>query len=114
MPPLVFMHIPRAGGTGIDAWLYASFLPRSFWYPSDYIRQRFVGLPAGADAVVGHVPSTLPGTYITLLRPPVERVISLYYAHMNYGDFPHRGLSLHEYVERAPYAEIDNGMTRRL
>jgi hypothetical protein len=108
------MHIPKTGGLGIDSWLNNSFSPDVFWYPSNYIHQATAEVPSYAKIVVGHTPANLDGTYVTVLRDPAERVASLYYSHMAYGDFPHRGLSLREYVEQAPYEEIDNGMVRRL
>jgi hypothetical protein len=112
---LVYVHIPKTGGTGLDTWLNKTFSERGvFWYPSDYILPRRVDVPECASVVVGHAPGDLDGTCITVMRDPAERVASLYYAHLAYGDFPHKGLSLHEFVEQAPYAEIDNGMTRRL
>ena len=114
MAPLVFMHIPKTGGMGIDQWIARSQGPNVFWYPSSYMEQALVEVPDWAEFVVGHTPADLPGTYITVLRDPAERVHSLYYAHMKYGDFPHKRLSLFEFVEQAPYPEIDNGMTRRL
>jgi hypothetical protein len=112
--PLVYMHIPKTGGMSIDVWINNSFSPDVFGYPSNYIQKDEVEVPKRAKFVVGHAPSTLEGNYVTVLRDPAERVASLYYAHMVYGDFPLYGLSLREYVIQAPYEEIDNGMVRRL
>jgi hypothetical protein len=93
---LVYVHIPKTGGTGLDTWLNKTFSERGvFWYPSDYILPRRVDVPECASVVVGHAPGDLDGTCITVMRDPAERVASLYYAHL-------------------AYAEIDNGMTRRL
>jgi Sulfotransferase family len=48
-----------------------------------------------------------PTRYVTLLRNPVERAISLYY-HLNLK------ISLEEFIRRPPYREADNGQTRRI
>lgn len=122
--PLIFMHIPKTGGMGIDYWLYNSFHPHCFWFGSDYINPpggREVQRAARAVvdprtmAMVGHLHyNDWKGKWATVVRDPVERIVSMYYAHKQYGSFPPCGLSLLEFAVTPPYAEAENGMVRRL
>ncbi len=58
-----------------------------------------------------------PSTYATMLRDPVERIVSLY-AHLVEHEFPqplpYHGMSLHEFVTNPPFREVDNDQTRRV
>lgn len=90
-------------------------------------------------AVVGHFwfgvheHLTGPWRYITLLRDPVDRVVSLYYHFKFKSNRPPNleakmeqlrarlvrpadivGMSLEEFVEDPPYREVDNDQTRRI
>jgi hypothetical protein len=66
-------------------------------------------------AVVGHFWFGLhehvarPSVYVTLLRDPIERVVSLYY----YAKL-HETMSLEEFVRTPPFKEVDNDQTRRI
>jgi hypothetical protein len=72
---------------------------------------------ADLRAVVGHfwfgVHRHLgrPATYITLLRDPVDRVLSLFY-HLNEDENPK--MELEEFLASPPYREVDNDQTRRI
>src|SRR5262249_36770660 len=63
-----------------------------------------------------------PSAYATVLREPVDRVISLYYFHRlvqdEYGSLEGLVLpgemSLWEFARTPPYPEADNGLVRRL
>jgi hypothetical protein len=88
---------------------------------------RSLGAAAGVAAVAGHmgfgVDRFLPGrnVYLTMLRDPVERVVSHYRylranPHLSAHDEALRGVgSLEDYVVASPLAElINNGQTRLL
>lgn len=61
-----------------------------------------------------------PSIYITLLRNPIERIVSLYHHLINWPwvkDWESKsseGMTLEEFVIKAPYSEIDNDQTRRI
>lgn len=61
-----------------------------------------------------------PCTYITLLRNPIERIVSLY-CHLltwpwvrDWEPKSSEGMNLEQFVRNAPYSEIDNDQTRRI
>jgi hypothetical protein len=76
--------------------------------------------------VMGHFPfgihELLPGpsTYMTVLRDPVDRVVSLYYHTLKYSNNPlherlvTEGIGLREFVTSISCKEADNDQTRRL
>ena len=108
-----------------------------FYYPAGYVKD-----PCSRDivtiervlprrdlsAVLGHFPFGIHKQlsrsfrYITMLRHPVERVLSLYHfaklVEAKYGH--HEGFrmasdtTLEEFVESPPFREVDNGQTRRI
>lgn len=119
--------------TGEDGWLG----PGVFYYPSGYVRgpspqdlDKIRRLLPRQDlrAVLGHFlfgihkRLTRPATYITMLRHPVERILSLYYfeklVEAKFG--AHQGIrmpaetTLESFVESPPFQEVDNGQTRRI
>ena len=97
---LVFIHIPRTGGTSLRAALERQFsaeeslfvYPRQPWAVS---RRDVPGLDDEAKQkirlVYGHAPfglhRDLPGRcrYLAVLRDPIDRVVSNYYAQMEAG-----------------------------
>ena len=108
-----------------------------FYHPSTFVREldaasaALVGQVLARDdlrAVLGHFRFGLhhalarPHRYVTLLREPVSRVGSLYHfqrlnearygalAGVRLGD----DVDLARFVCEPPYAEVDNGMTRRI
>lgn len=108
-----------------------------FYYPATFTKEldaaseslvRQALVHDGLRAVLGHLRFGLhaslsrPYRYVTILREPVSRVRSLYeFQRLNerkYGKLA--GIRLPEdvdlarYVLEPPYAEVDNGMTRRI
>ena len=90
---LLFLHIPKAGGTTLHSVIERQFAPHvtftiSGMTPSKSIRE-FIELPPERRSKIrllkGHMPYGLhkylsvPATYITMLRDPVDRVVSHYY-----------------------------------
>jgi hypothetical protein len=90
--------------------------------------RQFVEMPeverASYDVLTGHVPfgvhRHIPGgcTYMTMLRDPVERIVSHYYfvlsqrEHYLHERVTTAGMSLHDYVEQRVSIELDNDQTR--
>lgn len=134
-PAVLFLHLPKAGGTTLGDFVYNQcradaehdemllnagvlFLPYGFFKEADLaVPEPVRPLLRRADlrAVIGHFWFGLheyvarPSTYITLLRNPVERVVSLYH----YLKLEGR-MSLEEFASHPPYREVDNDQTRRI
>lgn len=134
-PVVLFLHVPKAGGSTLGEYVYNQC--RADESQSDglldagvaYLDYGFIKEPE--LAVPGHVKSLLgrqdlravighfwfglhehvarPSLYVTLLRDPVERVVSLYY----YAKL-HETMSLEEFARTPPFKEVDNDQTRRL
>jgi hypothetical protein len=152
-PILVYIHIPKAGGTTLADWLYEQLRDPAekghdaeedgwlssgiFYYPSGYVRGPYTGdlerirrvLPRpNLKAVFGHCQFGIherlprPASYITMLRHPVERIMSLYHfeklVEARFGE--HQGIkmpdgtTLESFVESPPFRDVDNGQTRRI
>jgi hypothetical protein len=125
---LVFLHIPKTGGTTL-----AGILRRE--YGSSGVRELYeTPLPSqeelsgaglvDARVIIGHlyfgVHRRLPGptSYITMLRNPVDRVLSHYrYVRRSPGHYLHqeaRARTLREYVAFCGAHEPNNDQTRLL
>lgn len=131
------MHIPKTGGTTLNKHLYRhchankhdiaenNYLHSGIYYfPSGFFKEPNPSLSPDAQhilarddlrAVLGHFcfgihcHVTRPWTYITLLRNPVDRIISLF-CHLKLA----QDMTLEEFALKAPYREIDNDQTRRI
>lgn len=131
--PLIFLHIPKAAGTTLQEYILRHYLPGGKFYrftgaPEQL--QDFQALPQAErdrfDVVAGHVHFGIhellgqPATYLTMLRDPVERVISHYYfilahpEHYLHTYVAGRGFTLHEYATAGLNQEGDNDHVRWL
>lgn len=127
---LVFVHIPKTGGTTLDQVLNREAEGNSFWLdggPRNAMERLRQMAPAEAgkyDLYAGHLPvglhEVIPSMceYVTFLRNPVDRMISHYYHvhgepdHPSFKDIVEGGMSLHEFVSSNLTLEIDNLQTR--
>jgi hypothetical protein len=135
VPTVLFLHIPKAGGQTLGEIVYSQ--ARDEAAPDDgvlkagvaylsygFFKERPLAVPGHAlpllrrgdlRAVIGHFWFGLhehvarPSVYVTALRDPVERVLSLYY-YMRL----HDSISLDEFVAAPPFREVDNDQTRRI
>jgi hypothetical protein len=138
MPPsqstLLFLHLPRTGGTTLTRIIerqYAAGRIYKLPYEAGPPLEAFIALPEQLKrqikVVAGHFKfgfhKHLPQacTYLTLLRDPIERVISTYYyirsnpTHTHHRATVESNLSLAEFVRRGiSVVGTDNGMTRQL
>ena len=127
---LIFLHVPKSAGTTLNRlieWEYPLFK----MYSVDPVlfrwsRARLWRLPKlrlkRFSVFKGHMPFGLhtvlpqPATYITVLREPVERVISAYYfmsnykLHPNYWKFRREGWTLEDFVRRSPRENVQTKM----
>src|ERR1044072_1451860 len=134
-PVVLFLHIPKAGGSTLGEYVYnqccvpdasddnpfnagVAYLDYGFIKdPELTIPEHVVNLLGRSDlrAVIGHFwfglhkHITQPCRYITLLRDPVERVVSLYYFTKT-----QETMSLEEFARNPPFREVDNDQTRRI
>src|SRR5581483_8192664 len=121
---LLYLHLPKCGGTTLNRvieWEYnplriysidPSFFRWSYYKLGKWPKERL----AKMRVFKGHMPFGLhrilpqPATYITVLREPVERVISEYYFAKHYRLHPqHRrmqSLSLEEYSMTTPHHNL--------
>jgi hypothetical protein len=129
---LLFLHIPKAAGTTLHSVVERQFAPRATFTISGSDSpggiKEFIALsPEQREKirlVKGHMPYGLheflsvPATYITMLRDPVDRVISHYYfvlktpAHYMHGEVTRARMSLVDFVESGMTTEVANDQTR--
>lgn len=130
--PLIFLHVPKAAGSTLEAFICGHYAGgRWFRFTGDLENFReFRGMSAaerGAiDLFTGHVRFGVhvwldePATYVTMLRDPVERVVSYYYyvlrspEHHLHAALRASGASLHEFVRDRMCFEVDNDQVRWL
>ncbi len=124
-PIIIFVHLPKCGGTTLYRlveWEYSPlqvfFVDGRFyrWSYNRLIRSRMDKL-VGMQVFQGHMPFGLhkllnaPATYMTMLREPVDRVISEYYYRIHRRQHPYedrwmKQLSLEEYIRTTPQHNI--------
>jgi hypothetical protein len=131
--PLVFLHIPKAAGTTLQDFILRHYFPLGRVYRftgAQDQHEQFLRLPQAErdtfDVLSGHVHFGIdqhlsrPATYMTMLRDPIERVISAYYfilanpEHYLFSYVAGRGYTLHEYATMGLNQESDNDQVRWL
>ncbi|MEM9923962.1 MAG: sulfotransferase family 2 domain-containing protein [Cyanobacteria bacterium P01_D01_bin.50] len=131
--PVIFLHIPKAAGSTLLNIVRRQYNSDSIFSvdgknPLESIKQFKLlqkNKTEATQAVMGHmyfgVHEFLPNsTYITMLRDPIERIISFYYYvlrnpdHNHYNLITSKNLSLKDYVKSGIGKQLDNGQTRLL
>lgn len=135
-PTVLFLHIPKAGGQTLGEFVFThtraetaaenDVLVSGVAYLNyGFLKEQPLAVPEHVlallrrrdlRAVIGHFWFGLhehvarPSVYVTALRDPVERVVSLYY----YTRLQDSSLSLDAFVAEPPFREVDNDQTRRI
>jgi hypothetical protein len=131
---IVLVHIQKTAGTTLRRILERRYPPESIYHcylkTNQEARDGFAQLPAEAKhrvrCVLGHVyfgfgelvPS--PVTYLTILRDPVERILSLYHYilrqpdHRLHAEMTAQHTTLEEFVSRDDEVEVNNMQTRMI
>ncbi len=128
---VLFLHIPKAAGTTMRNIVDRQYRPGEVYQVLLAHPNFFAQMPpeqrASYRAVQGHILYGFhelvphPTTYITLLRDPVERIISQYYyirrqrkTRPPFDQVNSRNMSLHEYVCSNMASALENEQTRLL
>lgn len=128
--PIVFVHIPKTGGMTFYSMIREIYKPSELHKinPAAESVEKYISLSQtrkdGLKVIYGHMDyglrELLPSNsaYVTLMRHPVERVISHYYYVRRTENDPLRELamnsSLYDWVAHCNLEEMENGQTRRL
>jgi hypothetical protein len=122
---LIFVHIPKTAGSTLNSIIVREYSPLQlaavdgrFWRWAFHRMTQWTPQRLNrSDVFTGHMPYGLhqlmvrEATYMTVLRDPVERIISEYFYRIGRGSHPLvdrelRGLSLSQYVEKLPYNNV--------
>ncbi|TDL92489.1 hypothetical protein E2R55_05510 [Vibrio vulnificus] len=114
----IFMHIPKTGGTTLSEIFRKQYKVNEIFDHDSYeTKIKKVDQLSGEEkrkikAVAGHyyygihLHFSKPSNYFTMLRDPVDRVISLYYFLKNYPGYERvRDMTLEEFVLKEPEAQ---------
>ena len=132
---IIFVHIPKAAGSTLNKIIERQYEPKAIFSTKMALGVQesiaeFKKLPEARKREIkvihGHMdfglheyfPQTC--TYITIIRDPVDRIISHYYfvlrtpQHYLYQKVTSKDMSLKDYVTSRISTELDNGQTRVL
>ena len=126
---LIFLHLPKNGGSSLRPILQKKFRPESKFtirlVRNDKLNiDTFVNLPENKRAKIrylqGHMSFGLhkymqgPTDYVTILRKPVDRIISFYYytKHRHKGAVVSPNMSLHSFAEGVTRPDVHNAQVR--
>ncbi|WP_009634488.1 sulfotransferase family 2 domain-containing protein [Synechocystis sp. PCC 7509] len=133
---LIFLHLPKTAGSTLNNIISRQYnskniynlygnadqileLTENFKHLSEKQHQN-IKVIKGHICYGFHELLVRPATYVTLLREPVDRAISLYYyirrhpAHRHYELITSKNMSLDDYIYSGVATQLDNGQTRMI
>ncbi len=131
-PTVVFVHIPKAAGSTLRGVMVRQYDPAETHVIRLPIWESIAAFKAWPEErrhrvrfLMGHMPFGLhewlrsPTTYVTMIREPVERVISHFHFVKGYPDHElhdriRPGMTVGDYVLERTSLELDNGQVRLL
>ncbi len=126
-PTVIYLHIPKTGGTTVHAICEHQYSPAEYCYldhqPDIYTmseaERMAIRFLRGSFWFGIHEQVSSPFTYITLLRDPVKRVVSLYdytrqIAEHNMHPVTTQYTLPEIYARKLHKEALDNGQTRRI
>lgn len=131
MEKLIFLHIPKAAGSTIKTIFKRQYKGNAFFLPGKHpdintLKEKIV-LGNNIKLIFGHLDFGIHDDigkdyrYATMIRNPIERIISHYYYvqrqpnHYLYDQaFKENNFSLAQYVENGLSPELNNGQVRML
>jgi hypothetical protein len=147
-PVPLFLHIPKTAGTTLTQCIYQQyrtdqyrkeeggfFVQGIYYFPADLHEDRETVISPHAAralgrgdlrAVVGHFSFGIhqyvnkPWTYVTLLRNPVDRIVSLYHHFLTWentklhAEIVSNNVSIQDFVLNLQCRRMDNDQTRRI
>ena len=133
-PVVIFVHIGKTAGTTLSAIATRHYPAKSIFQVDTHARmtpaEQVQTLPPetkrNLSLIIGHLQFgvhsdlSLPSTYISLLRQPVERTVSSYLhvvrspTHRLHSQVVGQGMDLFEYATSGISEELDNWQTRCL
>jgi hypothetical protein len=131
---VIFLHIPKAAGSTLHRVIERQYDKGAIFHVSGTdVRgaiEAFQRLPLRSREKIaclkGHIPYGLHGymaqpcRYITLLRNPIDRIVSHYHFvlrspnHYLHGQVVSGDMTLEDYVKSGISSELNNGQTRQL
>lgn len=127
--PVVILHIPKTAGTSLRRMIQEHYQPEDIFYiygeDSKYTTfEDFRKLTPEEKATyrifMGHIPfnqklfAGLDPLYVTMLRDPVERILSYYHHVMQREEWKGRELSLLKYIETSDDKQLSDHQVRML
>lgn len=131
---LIFLHIPKAGGSTFENILWRLYSPKSIYRLPDVMEERVKAIDKLQQLEISdkqqikvltgimdfglHKYIPQKSTYVTILRDPVDRIISHYHfvrnteEHHLYSKLNFKNIGLQDYLTNYPLEEMDNGQTR--
>jgi hypothetical protein len=140
-PVVIFLHIPKTAGSTLNRIIgrqyslenICSIYPGSATVPGGIVLSSASELTTLSEADQSrihllrthmsfgiHKYLSAPATYFTLLRDPIERIISLYYFVSSLPEplrpdyFPGDDMSLQDWIKKKVAIDVDNAQTRML
>lgn len=133
---LIFLHLPKTAGSTLNSIINRQYDSKTIYNLYGDLSQQITSTAnfkklseedqQKIKLIKGHIfygfhdLISRPSTYVTLLREPIDRVISLYYyirrhpAHYHHDLVISKNMSLNDYISSGVSKELNNGQTRQI